>query len=188
VVERGGTSLKSHLMRTDLSAGSPCPQGDCILCLTNPGEGGGLHHHRAGALYSGECLLCPQEHGDGFTAIYLGESGSSGYVRTGEHGACVQRRDLGNAFAKHLADHHQEREGDVRAFSFRVLKTFKSSLYRQVWEAVKIHGNTATIILNSRSEWHQPLTERVVFTREVREQAPVVAGGGGGGRRREGRS
>ena len=91
-------------------------------------------------------------------------------------------------FAKHLADHHQEREGDVRAFSFRVLKTFKSSLYRQVWEAVKIHGNTATIILNSRSEWHQPLTERVVFTREVREQAPVVAGGGGGGRRREGRS
>ena len=95
------------------------------------------------------------------------------------------------AFAKHLADHHQEREGDVRALSFKVLKTFKSSLYRQVWEAVKIHGNTATIILNSRSEWHQPLTERVVFTREVREQAPVMAGGGGGGgggRRREGES
>ena len=184
VVERGGPSLKSHLMRTDMSAGSPCPQEDCILCLTNPGEGGGLHHHRAGALYSGECLLCPREHGERFTALYLGESGASGYVRTGEHGKSIQRRDLGNAFAKHLADHHQEREGDVKTFLFKVLKTFRSSLYRQVWEAVKIHGNSATIILNSRSEWHQPLTERIVFTREVREQAPAVVGRRGGGVRR----
>ncbi len=78
------------------------------MCLTNPGEGGGLHHHRAGALYSGECLLCPQEHGEDFTAVYLGESGSSGYVRTGEHGAGIKKKDLGNAFAKHLAEHHKE--------------------------------------------------------------------------------
>ena len=125
-------------------------------------------------------------HSEGFTAVYLGELGSSSYVRTGENGMSIQRRELGNAFAKHLADHHQEREGDVRAFTFKVLKTFRSSLYRQVYEAVKIHGNTATIVLNSRSEWHQPLTERVVFTREVREQTSAVVRRGGGGRRRGG--
>ena len=51
---------------------------------------------------------------------------------------------MNNAFAKRLADHHQDREGDFRAFAFRVLKTFKSSLYRQVTEAVKIHGSKAS--------------------------------------------
>ena len=38
--------------------------------LTNPGEGGGLRHHRSGALYTGTCLLCPTERGENFTAVY----------------------------------------------------------------------------------------------------------------------
>ena len=192
VVERGGVSLKAHLVRTDLSAGTPCPQGDCMLCLTNPGEGGGLRHHRSGALYAGSCLVCPQEGGEGFTAVYTGETAASGYVRTGEHGKSIEKKEQTNAFAKHLAEHHPAREGDVRCFSFKVLKTFRKALYRQVAEAVKIHGCKATIVMNSRSEWHQPITERVVLTREVREQQPLgrgggageAAGGGGGGRPR----
>lgn len=135
VVERGGVSLKSHLVRTDMSAGAPCPQGDCVLCETNPGEGGGLRHHRSGALYTGTCRICPEgaegaegvEGAEGFTAVYTGESGSSGYVRTGEHAACIERRDGSNAFHKHLADHHPGRVGDYRAFSFKVLKTFRKA-------------------------------------------------------------
>ena len=64
VAERAGTSLRQDLVRTDLSAGFPCPQGDCPICLTNPGQGGGLRHHRSGVMYTGTCLVCPAQHGE----------------------------------------------------------------------------------------------------------------------------
>ena len=69
-------------------------------------------------------------------------------------------------------------------FKFRVARTFKSSLMRQIWEAVKIHGSKATIVLNSKAEWMQPAIDRIVVTREPqdRQQQP----GGGGARRRWG--
>ena len=57
VVEKGGVSLKRTLVRTDLAAGEPCKQADCQACLSNPGEGGGLLHQRAGALSRGTCFV-----------------------------------------------------------------------------------------------------------------------------------
>ncbi len=144
--------MKQHLVRTDLSGGAPCPQGDCPLCLTNPGEGGGLRHHRSGALYTGTCLVCPAERGVDFTAVYVGESGDSGYTRTLQHQKSVERKDQTNAFSTHLREHHQDRKGDVTVFQFRVDRTFRKPLLRQIWEAVEIHGCQATIILNSRAE------------------------------------
>ena len=43
------------------------------------------------------------------------------------------RKDTGNAFAKHLAEEHPERQGDVTAFNFNfkfmVMKTYRKSLY-----------------------------------------------------------
>ena len=177
VVERGGVSLKQHLVRTDLGGGEPCPQGDCVLCLTNPGEGGGLKHHRSGALYSGTCLVCPAEQGAQFTAVYTGETGDSGYTRTGQHHKSIERRDQANAFAHHLTEHHPERQGDILAFRFRIEKTFRKALIRQIWEAVRIHGSQATIILNSRSEWEQPAIERIVVDRGLPERQPGRGGG-----------
>ena len=41
VVKRGGPTMKQHLVRTDMGRSIPCPDGDCPICLTNPGEGGG---------------------------------------------------------------------------------------------------------------------------------------------------
>ena len=61
VVERGGPTMKQHLVRTDMGRSIPCPGDNCPICLTNPGEGGGAKHHRSGALYSGSCLICPAE-------------------------------------------------------------------------------------------------------------------------------
>ena len=176
--------MRQHLVRTDLSRGVPCPQGDC---LTNPGEGGGLRHHRSGALYTGVCQVCPQERGEWFTVVYTGESGDSGYVRTKMHVSSIQRRDRGNAFSKHLEEYHPERDGDFKCFKFEIARTFRKSLLRQIWEAVEIHGCRAQIILNSKAEWEQPVVERVVVTREPPGQPPVQQrGGGGAGRGRGG--
>ena len=68
------------------------------------------------------------------------------YVRIKEHCDCIERKDVNNAFAKHLQEHHPDRAGDKMAFQFKVARTFRSSLMRQIWEAVKIHGSKATII------------------------------------------
>ena len=176
VVERGGTNLKQQLVKTDLGYDGQCPQGDCLLCLTNPGEEGSLKHHRSGALYSGSCVLCPAENGNDFTAVYFGETGDSGYTRTSQHRYLIEKKDRTNAFADHLFEHHRDREGDIHAYRFKVVRTFRKSLVRQIWEAVAIHGSDATIVLNSRSEWEQPSVARVVITRELPER---VEGGGG---------
>ena len=97
------------------------------------------------------------------------------------HTSSIERRDQGNAFDKHLAEHHPQREGDWRSFRFELARTFRKSLLRQIWEAVEIHGCDATIILNSRSEWHQPVVDRVVVTREPPEQQGGARGGARGG-------
>ena len=178
-VERAGVSVRQQLVRTDLSGGAPCPQGDCVLCVTNPGDQGGLKHHRSGALYTGTCRLCPLENGPGFTAVYTGETGDSGYVRTSQHKGSIEKKDLNNAFAKHLAQQHPQSEGDFRAFVFEVLRTFRRSLVRQISEAVAIHGCMATVLLNSRSEWEQPMVDRVVVQRELPEEQQLLARGGG---------
>ena len=169
--------MKQHLVRTDMGRSIPCPGGDCPICLTNPGEGGGAKHHRSGALYSGSCLICPAEHGDDFEAVYWGESGDSGYVRILEHFDCIERKDPNNAFSKHLQEHHPAREGDKMAFQFKVARTFRSSLMRQIWEAVKIHGSKATIVLNSKAEWMQPAIDRIVVTREPQDRQQQHGGG-----------
>ena len=161
----------------------PCPQGDCLLCLTNPGEEGSLKHHRSGCLYSGSCVLCPAEMGANFTAVYFGESGDSAYTRTSHHRYLIEKKDRTNAFADHLYEHHRDREGDTQVFRFKVERTFRKSLVRQIWEAVAIHGSGATIILNSRSEWSQPCIDRVVVMRDLPERAD----GGGRGQGRESR-
>ena len=54
-----------------------------------------------------------------------------------------------------------------------VLKTYRKSLYRQVAEAVKIYGSQATIVLNSKAEWHQPSIDRVMVTRDLPERQQV---------------
>jgi hypothetical protein len=116
------------------------------------------------------------------TAIYTGETGYSGYTRLCDHGAEIRRKDLSNAFAKHLREEHPEREGDTTAFDFKVVRTFQKPLERQVAEAVAIHNCKADEVLNSKSEWEQPATERLIVTRELPDREEGRGRGRGRGR------
>ena len=82
VQEGGGTPLRRSLVNTDLSAGTPCPQGDCPLCLTGEGKGG-LRHHRAGQSTLG-------------TAVSVGRQSRS-LGRQSQHGTMENRGILGIA-------------------------------------------------------------------------------------------
>ena len=158
VVETGGRSLRSQLVRTDLSG---CLLPDCHLC--NCGEVGGSHTRR-GCVYSGKCLICEE---DGLKVVYYGETGHNGYHRVNEHKASIETNDSKNAFAKHLQIKHLERLYDTTAFSFRVEGTLNSCLDRQVREGVLITYGEADKIMNSKTKYHQPGVTRVVPTREV---------------------
>ena len=87
--------------------------------------------------------------------------------RAGEHRDDIVNKDEKNAFAKHLSNYHPERAGDPSAIKIRVVKTFKKCLERQVSEATAIQLNKRDILLNSKSEWHQPSVSRVTVTRNL---------------------
>jgi hypothetical protein len=144
-----------------------------MMCLTG-GGGGGLRHHRAGALYHGSCKICEHE---GLVSEYWGESGDSAYARCLDHKNDIEKKDLKNAFAKHLMLHHPTEEGKPETFQFKLEKTFQKPAPRQVAEAVKIHNSKADLLLNSKAEWEQPSVDRVTVTREPRQRE-------GGGRER----
>ena len=168
---------------TDLRAGQPCSQGDCPLCLTGEGQGG-LHHHKSGAVYQGECLLC----GD-LVAKYWGESGDSAYCRTLQHQRAIANREEKNAFAKHLMIHHPNQQGKQDAFKFSLLEVHRKPLPRLVSESCYIFESEADFLMNSKAEWNQPLVPRVVVTQELEEMeehAGTRQGGQRGSRRGRG--
>ena len=179
VVERGGVPLSRQLVQTDLAAGNPCSAPKCLPCTNGKKPGrGGLKHHRAGALYRGICKICGE---DNVLSEYWGESGDSAYGRGLDHQEDVEKKRLTNAFAKHLNIHHPEREGDISAFEFNLVQNFVKPAPRQTAELVFIHNSEAEHLLNSRVDFEQPTIERVVTTREPREEQGSQLTGGGRG-------
>ena len=51
---------------------------------------------------------------------------------------------------------------------FSAKSTFSKPLERQVTEGISITNSKADLIMNSKSEYHQPAVQRVQTTREVR--------------------
>ena len=92
--------------------------------------------------------------------------------------AAIERRDEKNAFSKPLAIHHQEKEGDVGAFSFTLEEVHSQPLSRLCSESVHIHHNPCQVAMNSKAEWHQPVVARVVVTRELEELEEQGTAGG----------
>lgn len=72
VVETGGQTIKQQLVRTDTKFGDECQRGECVLCQSNPGSGGGSLHFRSGALYKATCKICAKHN---TVAEYIGETG-----------------------------------------------------------------------------------------------------------------
>ena len=159
-VETGGKKIKDKLVRLDITG---CPYPNCYLCECGVK---GASHTRSGAQYSGVCSICEEE---GRLASYEGETGRNGMYRAMQHREAIQNRDTTNAFAKHLEIFHTDRAGDISSFKLKVNGTYKSSLERQVMEGVRIANSKANIVLNSKSEYHQPALHRVTITREIQE-------------------
>ena len=88
-VETGGVSLKSQLVKLDLTG---CVFPACILCAS--GLKGGSHT-RSGPVYTGTCTLCGEK---AHVSEYHGESGDSAYSRMKSHVTEVNDEIKTNAF------------------------------------------------------------------------------------------
>ena len=156
VVEKGGNSWKTKLVKSEIRRNSERGAPDCYLDAGGQSRG---YHHRAGALYEATCQLCKQTNTN---ASYIGESGDSAYTRCLKHLEAVRKDDPKNsALAMHLREYRPTQVRHEESFKLKVLRTFKKPMERQVAETVVINNSKADIIMNRKEEWVAPVTVRL---------------------------
>ena len=166
VTERGGTQLAGLLANKNLWSGTECGRGECRPCQQT---GEKLENcKRRNILYDSECQRCNGSEGRqeielngqrGQPSIYVGESCRSLCERSSEHWADARTKKE----SSHMFDHHVKShggEGEVN-FKFRVVRTFRSSLDRQVAEAVGIYR--WGLELNRKGEFNRCGLTRMVL-------------------------
>ena len=171
ITERGGTSLGSLLSNKNLWSGMDCDRSDCKVCC-QPGERW-ENCKRRNVMYESECRRCNVPDGwktrdkEGLEdkrdvpSIYIGETCRSLHERSKDH-----LRDANTMSEEsHMLQHQQEVHKDIKdpEFNFRVVKSFKTSLERQIGEAIRIQsrGN----VLNRRGEYNRCTITRLVLVR-----------------------
>ena len=103
------------------------------------------------------CVGCAEV---GVTTQYYGESGRTGYQRALEHLKAHWGKNKNSPLWKHSLGHHA---GVRQRYSFKVLKSFKSALARQISEAVLIQIAGPDMLLNSRGEWNVCSIPRLIL-------------------------
>jgi hypothetical protein len=161
VQERGG--VRSSLdVRSDPLGTRLCQRDNCPICRSE-GSKGGCQGGNVG--YQQQCKLCDDikdDRGQGTLAMYYGETSKSGYERGLQHAEGLLKRREDNVLHKHMMIHHQGMEPE---FVMSVTGRFKGCLVRQEDEGTRLSESKATIILNSKMQWHQPAISRVVIVR-----------------------
>jgi hypothetical protein len=189
VQERGG--LRSTMdIKSDPLGSRLCARDNCPICRTE-GSKGGCQGGNIG--YQHQCMKCDEDkddRGQGTLALYYGESSKSGYKRGLQHAEGLMKEREDNVMYKHMSIHH---EGEEPNFKMTVTGRFKGCLVRQEDEGTRIRENIAHILMNSRTQWHQPPINRVVVLRgnlnedQIGAAPAIPAAPGAPGRGRRGR-
>ena len=139
-----------------------CNSARCPICnATNFTELGkkSLFRIPCSTMSVGYSVICVNCEKLGRKASYEGETGRPAKVRYAEHTSELDRKVESNPLLKHTNLEHPTTKG---LFRFKILKKFRAPLTRQANEGVRIQqvGQSQTI-LNSKSEFHHPPTNRV---------------------------
>ena len=147
VAEKGGTPLSSLLSNKDPWSGVACGRAMCRTCAQP--EERKEPCMRRNVVYESECGICnppgSRKEADkttlaeskGYPSLYVGESCRSVAERADEHWRDAESGKPENHMLEHLEASHGG-QGPPN-FNFRVVKSCKSALERQVREAVRIH-------------------------------------------------
>ena len=172
VSEKGGTPLASILSNKDLWCGQPCGRVSCRTCAQQDERKEPCT--RRNIIYESECVQCnpsgTRKESDKSSledkreqpSLYVGESARSISERATEHWRDAEK----GKDESHMQDHqlHSHAGEQPPNFAFRVVKKCKSSLERQVREAVRIQmrGN----VLNKQGVYNRCKLTRLVVDEE----------------------
>ena len=114
---------------------------------------------RTNVTYEVQCVPCKRLEK---STIYVGESHRSWWDRLQEHIGALRTKDRSYATIKHMEEHHGL---DVAPdFSFKLRKVHKSSLERQLQEALAIAYTEADIVMNKNGEWGVKMVHTMTTT------------------------
>ena len=74
------------------------------------------------------------------------------------------------AIVKHQLNDHPDEEPN---FKFLAVKSFKSAMQRQIYEAIMIEEAPNSSLMNGKAEWGQNRVPRVKVQKEVKEDRIV---------------
>ena len=176
MVEQGGTQLRHLLPNTNPWAGGMCGRNDCTTCNQSGDRKRNDDCFRRNVLYEAACGVCLDEShgGDGAGKrvrlkfgesypeenIYVGETSRSIFERSQEHVKAGMGKKEESFIAKHWLESHPEREV-MPEFRFKVVKSFKDPLSRQVSESVRIDLRRG--VLNSKTMFSRNTLPRLTF-------------------------
>ena len=159
VVETLGQKVIESLGNKVPWRGTHCKRPGCTPCQVKPGS-----CKARNITYQVTCDLCGM--------VYWGESHRTWHDRSAEHVSSLRTGNQANALVKHRSIHHQN---EATSFTFKLDRSWKTSLQRQIREGLKIQQTDCDLLMNSRSEWGNNGIPRVVV-QDTRHQTNVATG------------
>ena len=101
-------------------------------------------------MYKKECQECKH--------VYIGETHRTMHDRISEHWDDLNNKREENPLVKHAAIHHN---GIPPTYTCKAIKTYRTSLSRQIGEALAINNTDARILMNSKAEFGQNSIPRI---------------------------
>ena len=144
IVERTGPTIFQLIGNKSPWTNDSCGRPNCTPCKHQEGS-----CRAQNLVYRITCQECLKT---GRKSVYIGESHRFWWDRSGEHLAALKARNETNALAKHWIHNHPEMDTPP-SFKFEVLEKCRSSLQRQIMEAIHIQNTDCDLLLNSRGEW-----------------------------------
>ena len=170
VTEKSGSKISSITNFIDPHTPNFCGRNKCFVCDTAEGEETG-NCWQEGIGYEIICKICRQT---GTRAVYWGETGFSGHYRGNFHREGLQNSDPENALYKHNLECHPARKLGYKDFKMTVKAKFKTPTIRQAFEGISLEKEVERrekgdniIVLNSKSEFHQPAVVRQYFSKVI---------------------
>ena len=147
VVEKGGIPVGNLLQKSNPTASGSCNKPDCVMCSQ---PGGGKMCHKQNIVYE---WVCQDD-----DSSYVGETARNFYTRSGEHLDKYKKNAKDSFIRNHQKEFHQDKSPN---FKVNVLKSFKSSLSRQIYEGVSIRKQQNAKTLNSKLDYYSTATYNV---------------------------
>ena len=119
--------------------------------------------------YKITCNLCEAK---GIKALYVGETHRAWGDRQAEHQRAAEKGDKSYGIAKHQAEEHP---GAPPSFTYKLDRGHKTTINRQIAEALLIQKEPRDVTMNSKSEWGFNFLPQQVSTAREATKGPETS-------------